>query len=210
MLLKLPGSSGKLFGQDLDQFRRGCAHRLGRMMHGDELPGDSGFDNPIRFERSVDKLPVHGNAGEHREPPSARDEVSNRGKRVELKLRRYRDLLRCEMSVELDAQAVTAGGKDKFDLRKIVHRDRNRYGQGRVARTDDNHLFVEERVREEADLVGWLVDDRKVERAGVRPFDECTSGSLGTRSGIVARRSSCPEVSHVAPPERSPSPAHGG
>ncbi len=30
-----------------------------------------------------------------------------------------------------------------------------------------------------------------------------TSGSLGVRSGLVARRSSCSEVSHVAPPERS-------
>jgi len=59
VLLKLPGSSGKLFGQDLNQFRRGCAHRLGRMMHGDELPDDPRFDDPIRFERSVDKLPVH-------------------------------------------------------------------------------------------------------------------------------------------------------
>src|SRR3954452_15027949 len=174
VLLKLPGSSGKLFGQDLDQFRRCCAHRLGRMMHSDELPGNSRFDDPVCFERSVDKLPVHSNAGEHREPTSARDEVGNRGKRVELKLRRYRDLLRCEMPIELDAQAVTAGGKDKFDLGKIVHRDWNRYGQGRVARTDDNHLFIEEWVREEADLAGWLVDDRKVERSSVHPFDEGT------------------------------------
>src|SRR4051812_39017215 len=37
-----------------------------------------------------------------------------------------------------------------------------------------------------------------------------TSGSFGLGAGIVARRSSCPEVSHVTPPERSPSPAHGG
>src|SRR3954463_14516695 len=36
------------------------------------------------------------------------------------------------------------------------------------------------------------------------------SGSIAVGSGIVARRSSCPEVSHVAPPERSPSPAHCG
>ena len=77
--LKLPGSSGKLFGQDLDQPRRCCAHRLGRMMHGDQLPGNPGFDDPIRLERSVGKLPVHGNAGEYSEPSSARDKVGNGG-----------------------------------------------------------------------------------------------------------------------------------
>src|SRR5205085_2570003 len=48
-----------------------------------------------------------------------------------------------------------------------------------------------------------------------RPFPSSTlfrhpSGSIVVGSGIVAGRSSCPEVSHVAPPERSPSPAHGG
>src|SRR3954470_8822703 len=36
------------------------------------------------------------------------------------------------------------------------------------------------------------------------------SGSYAVRTGIVVRCSSCSEVSHVAPSERSPSPAHGG
>ena len=35
-----------------------------------------------------------------------------------------------------------------------------------------------------------------------------SSGSLGVRSGLAARRSSCSEVSHVAPPERSSASTH--
>src|SRR3954453_12246497 len=37
-----------------------------------------------------------------------------------------------------------------------------------------------------------------------------TSGSIAVGSGILVRRSSSPEVPHVALPKRSPSPAHGG
>src|SRR3954468_11022878 len=46
--------------------------------------------------------------------------------------------------------------------------------------------------------------------AGAPPARIPPSGSSAVGSGIVARRSSCSEVPHVAPPERSPSPAHGG
>src|SRR4051812_5577766 len=42
--------------------------------------------------------------------------------------------------------------------------------------------------------------------AGLSP----TSGSLAVGSGMVVRRSSCPGVSHAAPPERPPPPAHCG
>src|SRR3954452_22977552 len=42
---------------------------------------------------------------------------------------------------------------------------------------------------------------------------DLASGSIAVGTGItgiVVRCSSCSEVSHVAPPDRSPSPAHGG
>src|SRR4051812_33575644 len=43
-----------------------------------------------------------------------------------------------------------------------------------------------------------------------RFFGSRSSGSLAVGSGMMARQPSCSEVSHVAPPERSPSPAHSG
>src|SRR3954447_5363058 len=42
------------------------------------------------------------------------------------------------------------------------------------------------------------------------PLQTRPSGSVAVGSGMVVRRSSCPEVPHVALPKRSPSPAHGG
>src|SRR4051812_27038148 len=44
-------------------------------------------------------------------------------------------------------------------------------------------------------------------RTGTLTRRTFASGSIAVGSGIVARRSSCPEVSHVALPKRSPSPA---
>src|SRR4051795_11557409 len=51
----------------------------------------------------------------------------------------------------------------------------------------------------------WIIGGRAVAQTAAS-----TSGSVAVGSGMVVRRSSCPEVPHVAPPERSPSPAHGG
>ena len=72
--------------------------------------------------------------------------------------------------------------------------------------------FISRRPRSATKILGGA--GRDPESAAIMPAETngrtSTSGSIAVGSGMVVRRSSCPEVSHVAPPERSRSPAHCG